>query len=81
MLHNLTLKNNLIIRNSLLQPNDIHGNPNAFNVKSSVLGMSHIQIDGWMNPAVQTTYDFIKKRISMRGRKLFNTVGIGKALC
>ena len=56
------LKNNLIIRNSLLQPNDIHGNPNAFNVKSSVLGMSHIQIDGWMNPAVQTTYDFIKNK-------------------
>ena len=56
------LKNNLIIRNSLLQPNDIHGNPNAFNVKSSVLGMSHIQIDGWMNPAVQTTFDFIKNK-------------------
>ena len=30
--------------------------------KSIVLGMSHIQIDGWMNPAVRTTYDFIKNK-------------------
>ena len=53
------LRHNLIIQNSLLQPDDAYGSLYGMNVKFAVLEIQKIQLGHWMKPHLRTIYDFI----------------------